>query len=100
MSILVLPARYLASGARRQKAAQGESASEAIAARQESLAAVVQQFENTLTSKFGVSGTGIATFARVIFRLAKIHPAKGNLNVDDFRIAGLVDSSPRKAGSL
>ena len=54
----------------------------------------VQKFENTLTSKFGASGTGCCNVRPTNFRPAKIHPATGNLNVDNFRIAGLVESSP------
>src|SRR3984885_4879267 len=59
------------------------------AASQGSLKAV-QKFENTLTSKFGASGTGCCNVCASNFRPAKIHPATGNLNVDNFRIAGLV----------
>jgi hypothetical protein len=41
-------------------------------------------------SKFGASGTGCCNVRASNFRPAKIHPATGNLNVDNFRIAGLL----------
>jgi hypothetical protein len=67
---------------------RGRNAGGVCAARQGSLRAV-QKLENTLTSKFGASGTGCCNVRASNFRPAKIHPATGNLNVDSFRIAEL-----------
>jgi hypothetical protein len=70
-----------------------------VAARQGSLVAV-QKFENTLTSEFGASGSGCCNVRASNFRPAKIHPATGNLNVDNLRIAGLVSRPDGKVGSI
>jgi len=45
------------------------------------------------TSKFGASGAVCCNVRASNFRPAKIRPAKGNVNVDSFRIAGLVSRS-------
>jgi hypothetical protein len=73
-----------------------KNAGGAYAARQGPLIAV-QKFENTLTSKFGASGTGCCNVRASNFRPAEIHPATGNLNVDIFRIAGFGQSPHGKA---
>ena len=99
MFSLVFPARYLAFMACDIRLHRGRSAGGVCAAGQRSLAAV-QKFENTLTSKFGASGTGCCNVRVTNFRPTKTYPATGNLNVDNFRIAGLVSRPRGKAGAI